>query len=134
MSARASFTCSTVPDGLAALRALMCPLGVELIAFEASGGCEGLPAVGPAAAGLPVAIVSPRQVRQFAGATGRLAKAEALDAAVLAHFAETIHRHPRHLPDDLTVRLRELLARRRQLVAMINAEKQRLAKAEDRIA
>jgi transposase len=81
-----------------------------------------------------VAIVNPRQVRKFAGAIGRLAKTDAIDAAVIAHFAQAVRPVPRPLPDDLAIRLAELMARRRQLVIMINAEKQRLAKARDRIA
>ena len=74
-------------------------------------------------AGLPVAIVNPRQVRKFAGAIGRLAKTDAIDAGVIAHFADAIRPTPKPMPDDLMLRLRELLARRRQLVIMITAEK-----------
>jgi transposase len=73
-------------------------------------------------------------VRKFAGAIGRLAKTDAIDAAVIAHFAQAVRPPARPLPDDLSVRLAELMARRRQLVVMINAEKQRLAKAQDPIA
>ena len=95
---------------------------------------EGVVAAALAEAGLPVAIVNPRQVRKFAGAMGRLAKTDAIDAAVIAHFAQAVRPVARPLPDDLSVRLAELMARRRQLVVMINAEKQRLGKARDRIA
>jgi transposase len=102
--------------------------------LEASGGYEGMVAATLVEAGLPVAIVNPRQVRKFAGAIGRLAKTDAIDAAVIAHFAQAVRPAARPLPDDLTVRLAELMARRRQLVVMINAEKQRLARAHDRIA
>ncbi len=87
-----------------------------------------------AEAGLPVAIVNPRQVRKFAGAIGRLAKTDAIDAGVIAHFADAVRPDPKPMPDALSLRLRELLARRRQLVIMINAEKQRLAKAVDKLA
>ncbi len=73
-------------------------------------------------------------MRKFAGAIGRLAKTDAIEAAVIAHFAQAVRPTPRPLPDDLAVRLAELMARRRQLVVMINAEKQRLGKARDRIA
>ena len=107
---------------------------VALIVLEATGGLEALCAATLAAAGLPVAVINPRQARDFAKATGRLAKTDAIDAAVIAHFAQAVHPAARPLPDDLSIRLAELMARRRQLVVMINAEKQRLARAHDRIA
>lgn len=128
------FVTTTDAEGLNALIDRLARLQPRLVVLEASGGYEGVVAAVLAEVGLPVAIVNPRQVRQFAGALGRLAKTDAIDAAVIAHFAEAIRPAPRSLPDDLTRRLRELLARRRQLVVMINAEQQRLAKAEDKIA
>jgi transposase len=82
----------------------------ELIVLEATGGREG-PAV--AAAGLPVAVVNPRQVRDFARAVGQFAKTDGLDAQVLAHFAQAIHPTPRPLPDAQAQELAALLARRR---------------------
>ena len=129
-----AFSCATDPDGLAALVNRLAALQPRLIAMEASGGYEGLVAAALAEAALPVAIVNPRQVRKFAGALGRLAKTDAIDAGVIAHFADAIRPAPKPMPDALMLRLRELLARRRQLVVMINAEKQRLAKAADRLA
>lgn len=129
-----AFGCATDPEGLGALVARLKPLSPCLVVLEASGGYEGVVAAALAEAGLPVAIVNPRQVRKFAGAIGRLAKTDAIDAAVIAHFAQAVRPTVRPLPDDLAVRLAELMARRRQLVVMINAEKQRLAKAQDRIA
>ncbi len=102
--------------------------------MEASGGYEGVVAAALAEAGLPVAIINPRQVRKFAGAIGRLAKTDAIDASVIAHFADAVRPEAKPMPDALSLRLRELLARRRQLVVMINAEKQRLGKAADRLA
>ena len=68
----------------------MTPLRPRLVVLEASGGYEGVVAAALAAAGLPVAIVNPRQVRKFAGAIGRLAKTDAIDAAVIAHFAQAM--------------------------------------------
>lgn len=129
-----AFGSATDAPGLVALVARLKPLSPCLVVLEASGGYEGVVAAALAEAGLPVAIVNPRQVRQFAGAIGRLAKTDAIDAAVIAHFAQAVRPTVRPLPDDLAVRLGELMARRRQLVVMINAEKQRLAKAHDRLA
>jgi transposase len=99
-----------------------------LIVLEATGGLE-LPVVAAlAAAGLPVAVVNPRQVRDFAKATGHLAKTDTLDAQVLAHFAEVVQPPLRPLPDEQTQALAALLARRRQVVAMLTAEQQRLGR------
>jgi transposase len=128
-----AFGSATDSEGLGALVARLKVLSPCLVVLEASGGYEGVVAATLAEAGLPVAIVNPRQVRKFAGAIGRLAKTDAIDAAVIAHFAQAVRPAARALPDDLSVRLAELMARRRQLVVMINAEKQRLAKAQDRI-
>jgi transposase len=129
-----AFACTTDPEGLAVLVNRLTALQPRLIAMEASGGYEAIVAAALADAGLPVAIINPRQVRKFAGAIGRLAKTDAIDAGVIAHFADAIRPAPKPMPDNLMLRLRELLARRRQLVVMINAEKQRLAKAADKLA
>lgn len=100
-----------------------------LIVLEATGGLE-LPLTGAlAAAGLPVVVINPRQARDFAKATGRLAKTDALDAAVLAQFAEAVRPEPRPLPDAATQALSALLLRRRQLIGMLTAEKNRLGSA-----
>ena len=100
-----------------------------LVVLEATGGLE-IPLTGVlAAAGVPVVVVNPRQVRDFAKATGRLAKTDALDAQTLAHFAEVIRPELRPLPDEQTQALAAILARRRQLVEMLTAEKNRLASA-----
>lgn len=100
-----------------------------LVVLEATGGVE-IPLTGVlAAAGVPVAVVNPRQVRDFAKATGKLAKTDALDARTLAHFAEVMRPEPRPLPDEQTQALAALLARRRQLVEMLTAEKNRLRQA-----
>ena len=100
-----------------------------LVVLEATGGLE-IPLTGAlAAAGMPVVVVNPRQVRDFAKATGQLAKTDALDAQVLAQFAEVLRPAPRPLPDAQTQTLAALLTRRRQLVEMLTAEKNRLASA-----
>ncbi len=97
-----------------------------LVVLEATGGLE-IPLTGAlAAAGLPVVIVNPRQVRDFAKATGQLAKTDAIDAAVLAQFAEAVRPPLRPLPDAATHALQALLTRRRQLVEMRTAEQNRL--------
>lgn len=130
----AAFRCTTDEAGLAELVRRLRPLAPLLIVMEASGGYESIVALSLAEAGLPVAIVNPRQVRRFAEALGQLAKTDAIDARVIAHFAEAVRPTPRPLPDGTMRQLQELLARRRQLVVMINAEKQRLAKAASAVA
>lgn len=100
-----------------------------LIVLEATGGLE-LPLTGAlAAAKLPIVIVNPRQIRDFAKATGRLAKTDTIDAAVLAQFAEAIRPEPRPLPDAATQALTALLTRRRPLIDMRTAEQNRLGTA-----
>ena len=101
----------------------------RIIVLEATGGLELPLASALAVAGLPVAVVNPRQVRQFAGALNQLAKTDALDAQVIAHFAEAVKPEPRPIPDAEAQHFSELLARRRQVVEMIAAEKNRLAVA-----
>lgn len=96
-----------------------------LIVLEATGGLEVPLAGALAAAGLPV-VINPRQVRDFARATGQLAKTDRLDAQVLARFAEAIRPPVRPVPDEQTQALAALVARRRQLIEMLTAEKNRL--------
>jgi transposase len=98
-----------------------------LIVLEATGGLELPVAAALAAAGLPVAVVNPRQVRDFARANGRLAKTDPLDADVLAHFGQAIRPPVRPLPDTEAQELAALVTRRRQLLDMLKAERQRLA-------
>jgi transposase len=112
--------------GIAQLVTQLQETAPALIVLEATGGREAPVAAALATAGLPVAIVNPRQVRDFAKATGQLAKTDALDARVLAHFAEVVHPTPRALPDAEAQALSALLARRRQVVGMLVAERQRL--------
>ena len=101
--------------------------------LEATGGFEVDVAGALAAAGLPTAVVNPRQVRDFARATGLLAKTDQLDAQALAHFAEAVRPEPRPLPDAQAQELSALLLRRRQLVDMLTAEKNRVSLAAARI-
>ncbi len=118
-----AFACTTNPDGLADLLTRLQPWRPKLIAMEVSGSYEGVVSAALAEVGLPVAIVNPSQVRKFAGAIGRLAKTDAIDAGVIVHFAHAVRPDAKAMPDALLLRLRELLARRRQLVVIINAEK-----------
>ena len=104
-------------------------LSPELVVLEATGGIELPIAASLAVAGIPVAIVNPRQVRDFAKATGKLAKTDALDAQVLAHFAAAIRPTPRPLPDAIAQEFAAILARRRQLIEMLTAEKNRFPTA-----
>ncbi|HMA27565.1 MAG TPA: IS110 family transposase [Solirubrobacterales bacterium] len=108
-----------------ALVARLQALAPQLIVCEASGGYE-IPVAGLlGAAALPIVVVNPRQVRDFAKATGRLAKTDRLDAALLAHFAEAVQPAVRPLPDAATQLLAALVTRRRQLVEMLTAEENR---------
>jgi transposase len=112
--------------GWAALVAHVRSLAPAVIVLEATGGYEIGPASALSAAGLPVAIVNPRQVRDFAKALGLLEKTDAIDAAVLAAFAVRVQPTPRPLPDDLHADLQALVTRRRQLVDMLTAERNRV--------
>jgi transposase len=99
-----------------------------LVVMEATGGYESSLSARLALAGVAVAVVNPRQVRDFAKAVGRLAKTDAIDASILAHFAEVVRPEPRALPDEQAAVLEALVARRRQLVEMLTAERNRLAR------
>jgi transposase len=97
-----------------------------LIVLEATGGYERGVVAALAGAGLPVVVVNPRQVRDFAKATGRLAKTDQIDARVLADFGALVKPEMRAMPSDVEEELRDLLARRQQLMQMLGAEKSRL--------
>jgi transposase len=112
-------------EGVATLVGRLAALEPALIVLEATGGMEVRLAAALAAAGLPVAVVNPRQVRAFARATGRLAKTDRLDAEAIARFAEAVRPPVRPLPDEATRRLGALVARRRQLLEMLVAERNR---------
>jgi transposase len=125
-----SFTFGHDEENVAALVERLAALEPTLVVLEASGGMEVRLAVALAAAGLPVAVVNPRQVRSFARATGRLAKTDRLDAAAIAHFAEAVRPAIRPLPDEATRHLQALVARRRQLLEMLTAERNRRQAAD----
>ncbi len=115
--------------GIASLVQPLADLQPALIVMEATGGLEFPVAAALAVAGLPVAIVNARQVRDFAKATGQLAKTDRIDAQMLARFAEAVKPEPRPLPDAQAQALAALMARRRQVVEMLTAEKNRLHQA-----
>lgn len=117
------------PAGIAALTELLARQKPALVVLEATGGYQRAAAAQLLAAGLPLAVVNPRQVRDFARATGKLAKTDALDALAIARFAEAVRPEPRPLPDAQAQALAELVDRRRQLVQMRTAEGNRLAQA-----
>lgn len=118
-------------EGLASLIERLRPLAPALIVLEATGGFETVVTAALAGADLPLAVINPRQIRDFARAIGRLAKTDAIDAAVIARFAERIRPAIRPLPDAERRTLAELVARRRQLVAMIVAETNRRRRIAD---
>ena len=97
-------------------------LAPALVVLEATGGFETVVAGAIGAAGLPLAVVNPRQIRDFARATGKLAKTDRIDAAAIAHFADAVRPSPRPIPRRDAQALGELVARRRQLIDMIVAE------------
>lgn len=120
-------------DGIATLAERLGRMAPEAVGIEATGGFETVVAAGLAAAGLPVVVVNPAQVRAFANALGRRAKTDPIDAAVIAHFVAATRPAIRPLPDEKTRLLADLVARRRQIVAMIGAEHQREKRAPARI-
>ena len=120
-----SFRVSHDEAGFATLLERVVALEPTVLVLEATGGYEVPLAATLASAGLPVAVVNPRQIRAFARATGQLAKTDALDARVIAHFAEAVRPAPRPVPDEQAQALGELTARRRQLVDMLGAEQNR---------
>jgi transposase len=119
--------------GIAALVVQLQAMQPTLIVLEATGGYHRAVVAALAAAALPIVVVNPRQVRDFAKATGQLAKTDVLDARAVAHFAEAVRPAPRPLPDAQTEELRAILARRRQLIAMRTAEQNRLEHAPRRL-
>lgn len=118
------------PAGAAQAAAEAAALEPAGLALEASGGLERPVVAALAAVGLAAVVVNPRQARDFARATGRLAKTDALDAAALAHFAEALRPAAREQPSAAALECRALVARRRQLTRMRAAELQRLRSAD----
>jgi transposase len=118
-------------DGHRTLIERLCRLAPELVVLEATGGYHRTAAAALAAAGLRVAVVNPRQVRDFARATGRLAKTDAIDAGVLARFGQAMRPDARPLREPEREVFSEILTRRRQLVSMRTAELNRLGQAGD---
>jgi len=111
--------------GLERLATRLKALSPAIVALEATGGFETVAAATLAAAELPVVVVNPAQIRAFAKALGQRAKTDLIDAVVIARFAEATKPEPRPLPDEATRLLADLMARRRQIVEMMAAERQR---------
>jgi len=127
-----AFVVARDDEGVAALVERLCVLSPALIVSEATGGFEQVVAGALGSAGLPVVVVNPRQIRDFARALGRLAKTDRLDAEAIALFAERVQPQLRTLPDEQARLLGELVARRRQLIEMIVAEGNRARQLESR--
>ena len=123
------WTSETTPAALDEVIARLMPLQPAIVVVEATGGYERAVVAQCAAAGLPVAVVNPRQVRAFAHAVGRTAKTDQIDAAVLADFGARLTPPVRVIPDAATRALGAFVVRRRQLIEMIVMERQRLAQA-----
>jgi transposase len=120
-----SFVVARNGAGIEDLAERLKKLAPRVVAVEATGGFETVVAAGLAAAGVPLLIVNPAQVRAFAQALGKRAKTDPIDAAVIAHFVEATKAQPRPLPDETTRLLADLVTRRRQIIDMMIAEGQR---------
>lgn len=135
---QSSFTVSNTPEGFDELLARLEPLQISLVIMEATGGWEAAVACALQARGYPVAVVNPRQARDFARSMGQLAKTDSIDARVLAQLGEVIDRHPdrskfvKDLPDEQQQELAALVTRRGQIVAMLVMETNRLRLAHKR--
>lgn len=117
---------SNAPEGIEQLVERMREIGPALVVTEATGGFEFAAAAALAASGIAVVIANPRQVHDFAKSTGQLAKTDAIDARILALFAERVRPQVRPLPDDDARALDAIVGRRRQVIDMLTAEKNRL--------
>jgi transposase len=123
------WTSATTPAAVDALVVRLTALRPQIIVVEATGGYERALVAACAAAGLPIAVVNPRQVRAFAQALGQTAKSDGIDAHVLAAFGDRVQPSPRPLPDAATAALAALVTRRRQLLDMLGAERRRVEQA-----
>jgi transposase len=119
------FTVANDERGVRTLVERLRSIGAQLIVLEATGGYELLAVAALVAAALPAIVVNPRQVRDFAKATGQLAKTDRIDADILARFADVVRPALRPMPDEHAQELEALLTRRRQLLDMLQAEKNR---------
>jgi transposase len=129
-----SFQVSNDESGITELLKQLEGFSIGLIVLEATGGFQTLAARLLLQSGLPTVVVNPRQVRDFAKATGRLAKTDKIDAQVLAHFADVIRPDVRQMKTEEGQVLQELVTRRRQLVEMMTAEKSRRRTVSDSMA
>jgi transposase len=116
--------------GLEELIGRLTVLAPQLVAVEATGGFETIAAAALAGAGLPLVVVNPAQVRHFARAVGQRAKTDPIDAAVIAHFVEAVKPQVRPVPGEEARLLAELVTRRRQIIDMLVAERQRERRAQ----
>ena len=121
-----TWSVANTPDGIEQLVQRLREGGLTLVVMEATGGFEVAAAAALAATDIPVVIANPRQVRDFAKSTGQLAKTDAIDAKILALFAERVRPQVRPLPDDAARALDAIVGRRRQIIDMITAENNRL--------
>jgi len=128
-----AFAVSRDAAGLEALVGRLLPLAPKTVAVEATGGFETVVAASLCAASLPVVVVNPSQVRAFAQAVGKRAKTDPIDAAVIARFVVATNPEVRPLPDAETQALSDLVTRRRQIIHMIVAERQREKRAAARM-
>jgi len=119
------FVVSRDEPGIEALKQRLSELRPSVVGLEATGGYETVVAASLSAAGLPVVVVNPAQVRAFAKALGKRAKTDPIDAAVIAHFLESTKPEVRPLPDEATRQLGDLVSRRSQILTMMTAEQQR---------
>jgi transposase len=121
------FSTACTQEGINELIERVQKIHPQLIVMEATGGMEVRLSAALAEVGLPVVVVNPRQVRDFARTTGILAKTDAIDALILARFGEAVKPPVRELPDSCSRHLKALMSRRRQLIGMLTQEKNRMA-------